>query len=70
MKRQTLSILERLALVEQKEVPVTLDGEPAVVFGYKLDFARVQRKDGRGGVVEFAWPTVKHVLEHGGNFKS
>lgn len=44
------------------EAEVTLDGEPAKVSGYRLPFAQVRRKDGKGGAVEFAWPTVAHVV--------
>lgn len=60
----------RIELVQQTEVPITLDGHPAVVGGYRNEFATVQRLDGRGGRVEFAWPTVERVINNGGAFKS
>jgi hypothetical protein len=60
----------RVQLVQQTEVPVTLDGEPACVGGYRNDFATVQRKDGKGGRVEFAWATVERVINNGGRFHS
>lgn len=63
--------INRRDLVEQTEVPVTLDGEPAVIGGVSRDFALVQRADGRGGVVEFAWPTVFRIItQHEGMFRS
>jgi hypothetical protein len=48
----------------------TLDGAPAYVAGSRLDFARVHRKDGKGGAVEFAWPTVERILTRHRRFES
>lgn len=49
---------------------VTLDGAPAVISGYALDFAHLRRLDGVGGAVEFAWPTVARIVANGGTFLS
>ena len=49
---------------------VTLDGHPATVSGTSLPFAIVRRLDGRGGSVEYAWPTVAHIIDNGGRFES
>lgn len=52
-------------------MPCTLDGHPARIQGVMGDFAHVRRTDGRGGLVEFAWETVAHVLLHrDGRFES
>lgn len=48
----------------------TLDGQPAVISGWLLPFAKVSRLDGCGGEVEFAWPTVARIVELGGRFTS
>lgn len=62
---------ERQALVEDSRANgCTLDGHPAYVSGYRLDFAKVQRRDGRGGEVEFAWATVAHILSTHRAFRS
>ena len=48
---------------------VTLDGKPAAVSGYRLDFARVtDRKTGLSA--EWAWPTVARIVARGGAFSS
>jgi hypothetical protein len=52
------------------ETPVTLDGEPARISGWANPFAAVTRSDGRGGSVEFAWPTAARIVEAGGAFQS
>lgn len=44
------------------ENPVTLDGLPARISGAQKQFALLQRSDGKGGVVEFAWETVAHIV--------
>lgn len=50
---------------------LTLDGAPARVSGYLQDVATVRRKDGKGGGVEYAWATVKYVIENKeGRFRS
>ena len=48
----------------------TLDGAPAVISGWGLPFAKVSRRDGRGGTVEFAWATVALIMEHDRRFRS
>lgn len=58
---------QRQQLCEQA---VTLDGEPARISGWTNSFAAVSRSDGRGGSVEFAWPTVARIVEAGGAFQS
>ena len=45
----------------------TLDGEPARIVGRCLPFARV-RSDTQD--VEFAWETIRRVMEEGGRFHS
>ncbi|KMV19651.1 hypothetical protein ACT17_06340 [Mycolicibacterium conceptionense] len=52
------------------DTPVTLDGEPAKISGWALPFAKVHRRDGRGGEVEFAWSTAARIVELGGRFSS
>jgi hypothetical protein len=67
----TIPVEQREALVEDARANgCTLDGEPAYVSGSRLDFARVHRKDGRGGNVEFAWATVQRILSTHRNFQS
>lgn len=62
---------ERIALVENsRSNGCTLDGHPAVVSGYGLPFANVRRRDGKGGDVEFAWATVKRILNTHRSFQS
>lgn len=61
---------ERAALVEDSRKGCTLDGYPGYVSGSNLPFAKVHRRDGRGGEVEFAWATVAHILSTHRSFKS
>lgn len=75
-RRPTVSLEERMHLVELADVlkgmgqPVTLDGHRATVAGYRNDFATVIDLE-TGNRVEFAWPTVKHILhDRRGKFKS
>lgn len=65
-----VTIEERAALVEDSRTGTTLDGHPAYVSGYNLPFAKVHRRDGKGGDVEFAWATVAHILSTHRSFKS
>jgi len=51
------------------EVAVTLDGQRAVVSGVGCDFATVSQLP-NGQSYEWAWETVKHIVEKGGYFKS
>lgn len=64
------TLIDRIRLVQQREVPVTLDGTPAVITGYRNEFASV-RQLGSGMGVEFAWATVAHILNtREGKFRS
>ena len=74
--RVTLPIEERRRIVEETDV-VTLNGRRAKIVGWTLDFAKVVclpsgAKDNQGPLeAEFAWPTVKHILENrNGEFKA
>jgi hypothetical protein len=58
--------IDRVALCD---VPVTLDGEPAMVCGYRNDFATVCQL--RGPLrLEWAWETVARIISNGGDFRS
>jgi hypothetical protein len=71
MARATLmSLDDRRWLVEDGRRAVLLDDEPAYVSGYRNEFATVQRKDGKGGKVEFAWATVERILSSHRTFRS
>lgn len=71
MGRVVMPLDERAALVEDARANgCTLDGQPAVVSGYMGEFASVRFKSGRGGTVEFAWPTVARILSSHRNFQS
>lgn len=48
----------------------TLDGAPAVISGWRLPFAKVTRRDGRGGYCEFSWATVALIMSNDGQFRS
>ena len=65
MAREYVNDDERRALVET--TGVTLDGKPARITGYRNSFATVQNKSCE---VEFAWPTVKRIVERDGKFLS
>ncbi len=52
-------------------LPITLDGEPARLWRDRdTDWLQVERRDGKGGRVEFADETAKRVLTNHCNFKS
>jgi hypothetical protein len=71
MARATIpDVAVRQHLVETGRMHVTLDGEPAVVSGWANEFASVQRKDGKGGTVTFAWATVQRILSTHRSFRS
>lgn len=53
---------ERVALTQ---TPVTLDGRPARITGYRNDFATDPARS-----AEWAWLTVARIVARGGNFKS
>jgi hypothetical protein len=51
-----------------RDVPCTLNGKPAKIMGWKLDFATVGTLDGTLAY-EWAWETVDRIMSNGGNFK-
>ena len=48
----------------------TLDGAPAVITGWRLPFAKVTRRDGKGGDCEFSWPAVDLIMSTDRGFQS
>lgn len=63
--------MEKVALVmDAQENGATLDGGKAYVSGYENEFATVALIGGKGGKVEFAWPTVARILSTHRNFQS
>jgi hypothetical protein len=55
-------------IVESREAFITLDGKPAVLRGWKLEYGLIQCDNSS---VEFSWPTIYRVLtERNGKFKS
>ena len=48
---------------------VTLNGEPATISGVLNDFATVWQIP-NGMKAEFAWQTVEHIINNGGNFRA
>lgn len=58
------TVEQRRALGESR---VTLDGEPALISGFRMAFATIQSNDQD---VEFSWESVAHVVACGGNFFS
>lgn len=50
--------------------PCWLDGERAVLRGAANRFATVMRADGKGGPVEFAWPTAARIMGGSAQFRS
>jgi hypothetical protein len=64
-----MSKLRKAELVELSRGLATLDGHPAYVYGYNLEFARVHDTV-TGASYEWAWETVERVLAKGGAFKS
>ncbi len=61
-----MDIEEKRKLVE---TPVTLNGKRAKITGLSKPFAMVRQID-TGLGCEFAWETVKRVVEKGGHFNS
>jgi hypothetical protein len=57
---------DRMALCETENV--TLDGRRAKINGYGLDFAKVTiaERSGPQYSIEFAWPTVAHIVANRG----
>jgi hypothetical protein len=50
---------------------VIMDGRPAKVVGAKLKFAHVYTIDNGPELhAEYAWPTVKRLIDKGSEFKS
>jgi hypothetical protein len=70
--RQTLSIDKRREIVaSQDNHNITLNGKPAVIRGAQNDFATVSQVNAYAVSVEFAWPTVQHIIEvKGGTFRA
>lgn len=63
----TLSIPQRIELEKHE---ITLNGQPARIGGILNDFATIGYMNG-GMSAEFAWPTVKHIIENkNGAFKA
>lgn len=62
MITRTIPLEERYRLMADPRV--TLDGRPACILGAKLDFAHVATLDPDGPDFEFAWPTVKNIIEN------
>lgn len=50
--------------------PVTLDGRPARITGYRNAFATVTSVGDPARSAEWAWPTVARIVARGGNFQS
>ena len=50
-------------------VRVTLNGEPAVICGYRHDFATV-RAIKSGVAFEWSWRAVDRIVSKGGEFRS
>lgn len=48
-------------------IPVTLDGEPAKIVGISKEFGTVRS---RKQSVEFAWATIKRIVDRDAKFKS
>lgn len=49
--------------------PVTLNGKPAVISGYRNPFAAVIQLS-TGLSAEFSWEAVERIVAKGGEFKS
>lgn len=67
-KYESMSYSERLRVFEG--VPVTLDGEPAEVVGYRLGFAVVRTLSGDKPHCQWAWRTAERIVNAGGDFRS
>lgn len=64
---------EKRALVHRAaKMAITLDGKPATIGGYMLDFAGVRQldRDCKGRREEYSWETVERVLDRDGKFRS
>ena len=48
----------------------TLDGAPAVISGWRLPFAKVTRRDGRGEDCEFSWDAAVLIMNTNRRFQS
>lgn len=49
---------------------ITLDGQPAAMAGARNDYGVVRLLSGKGGDVEYSWPTIERILGNGGSFVS
>jgi hypothetical protein len=61
-----MSIQERHALMIAE---VTLDGRPAIISGWALDYAQVRSLDGALSG-EWAWTTAARIVGRGGAFRT
>lgn len=65
MRPEEVTAEMKQALIDQaRAAGCTLDGAPASVNGRNRPFAQVRRRDGKGGVVEYAWSTVHRILNY------
>lgn len=70
MRTTTLSLEERRDIVYNQGDNITLNGERARVVGWRCDFAVVAVIP-EGMKAEFAWQTVKHIIDNrGGAFQA
>ena len=51
-------------------LPVTLNGQPAKITGFKNKFATVATLNPNGPAFEWSWETIARIVRAGGNFKS
>ena len=49
---------------------VTLNGKPAIISGFALDFASVGTLDPSGGAFQWSWHAVARIVSRGGRFIS
>lgn len=61
-----LTLQQRRDLVA---VPVTLDGEPAVITGAQNEFATIATLRG-GRAAPWSWPAAERVVQAGGHFRT
>jgi hypothetical protein len=49
---------------------ITLDGQTAAMAGARNTYGVVRLLSGKGGDVEYSWPTIARILDKGGAFVS
>lgn len=61
---------EKIELLEMSNrfVNMTLNGEPALLYGKKLDYPIVAQVKGKLSAT-FSWEAVKRITENGGDFE-